>query len=347
MSRLVNLTALDATCLPSMSRDDRALTLLVAQGRFSLPTPGSKRRDALTMLEPRREVGLHDLHYGHPASSSLRREGQSAYTRPGTDVSLAGHAWATGERPAARGLVDLQIGSVRRTAAVFGEREWSVGLAGGAPRPGRPEPFINIPLRYERCLGGVAPLASSRTDALLSAQNPVGRGLYASPHDALGKPLPNFEDPMRPIEVYGDWPAPHGFGPIARHWLPRRSWAGTYDDQWLARRVPLWPADLDERFFSAAPPGLCVAPYLVGGEPVHISGMSSAGPYDFQLPRVPLQARFEIRGRSVRQMMILDAIDIDTTDEVMTMTWRTSVAVAPLSVNVVVLRALSPWEVAA
>lgn len=91
MSQLINLTPFAATCLPSMSRDNRGLTLLVVQGRFALPSPGSARRDPPAALEDQGEVGLDDVYSGDPAASSLRREGQSTYTRPGTDVYLRLH----------------------------------------------------------------------------------------------------------------------------------------------------------------------------------------------------------------------------------------------------------------
>lgn len=345
MSQVLNLTPFAACCLPSLSRDDHELTMLVVQGRFVLPPPGSVRREPPTPAVDQGEVGLDDVYLGDPATSSLQIEGQSAYTRPGTDVYLRGHAWAPGERPVARSLVDLRVGSRRRTAVVFGERVWGPGLAGGGLRPGRPEPFVSVPLCYERCLGGTL-AAPSRSEAAVSDHNPVGRGLHAASH-AVGERLPNFEDPERLIERHGDWPAPHGFGPIARHWLPRRSWAGTYDEPWLARRVPLWPSDLDERFFSAAAPGLCITPHLVGGESVQVSGMSPAGVYTFSLPAVALQARFERAGGSIRRRLVLDAIDIDTHAGVLTLTWRTHVAANSLSVAAIVLRALASWETAA
>ena len=49
---------------------------------------------------------------------------------------------------------------------------------------------------------------------------------------------------------------------MAPHWLPRRAWAGTYDDAWRISRAPYLPADFDARFFqlySPATGGLFVA----------------------------------------------------------------------------------------
>lgn len=229
MSTLLNLTPYAALCLPSMTRDDRELTLLVVQGRFAMPSAGVPARQPLRALDDQGDVLVEDDYYGDPATSSLRVEGQNAYTRPGTDIYLRGHA----------------------------------------------------------C-----------------------------------------------------------FGPIARHWQSRRTLAGTYDEAWLEHRIPLWPFDLDERFFSAASPGMLVVPHLQGGEPVRIVGTSPAGAFEFGLPLVVLQARFATMGSSIRRRLVLDAVDIDTDAEVVTMTWRASVAMSPLRLHSVVLRTLAVWELA-
>ena len=73
-----------------------------------------------------------------------------------------------------------------------------------------------------------------------------------------------------------DRPLPRGFGPVARHWLPRRALGGSYDAAWVEARVPLWPADVDPRFFMAAPEPLQATRHLVGGELLVVLG--TAGP---------------------------------------------------------------------
>ena len=46
---------------------------------------------------------------------------------------------------------------------------------------------------------------------------------------------------------------PAGFGPIPPHWQPRLRYAGTYDEAWQRDRYPLYPTDLDDRFFLCSP----------------------------------------------------------------------------------------------
>ena len=341
MSALENLTPFAATCIPSMARDDRLLTLVIVAGRFEMPPAGARGDAPPAIAADQGEVLLVDRYVGDPASSSLLYAGQSAPTRPCTDLALHGHVWAPGGKPCARGLVGLRVGRWHKQAIVFGDRVWSAGVTG--PTPGRPKPFVSLPLGYERCFGGT-PARFLRSTAAATEHNPVGRGLHDSERDARDQPLPNFEDPDAPLQTLTDRPRPCGFGPIARHWRPRREFAGTYDRAWLERRAPLWPADLDDRFFSAAAPGLQATPHLEGGEPVQIVGMSPHGAHAFTLPRHHLQARFEVGRDSHRRRLILDAVHFEPDAASFTMYWRAHLVADPLTVAVAVVRALAPWE---
>lgn len=341
MSELENLTEFAATCIPSMSRSDQPLTLVVVSGRFELPRPGAPGDPVALPLEQQGEVRLADEYIGDPPALCLAYEGQSAYTRPGTDIYLRGHAWAPGGRATTRSRVELRVGPCHKRALVFGARVWSRTATGVGPS--RPEPFESIPLTYRRCFGG-SPERSSKTVAEAAEYNPVGCGLYNGERDALDRPMPNFEDPAAPLRRPDDRPLPCGFGPVARHWRPRRLHAGTYDQDWADRRVPLWPHDLDERFFSAAAPGLLAAPHLVGGELVRIAGVSPDGDHAFSLPSIHLRVRFELAARSIRKDMVLDAVELEPDRSMFTLSWRAAVAADPLSVRAVVVRALEPWE---
>lgn len=341
--QLVNLTPFAAELLPAMDREDEDLALVVVAGRFALPPGGRPRVDPPAVHEQQQPVRLADEHWGDPATSSLRYEGQASPTRPGTDIYLVGHAWAPGGKPAPRAQVALRVGPCQRGAVVFGERYWREGL--GGLQPSSPVPFSQLPIVYERCFGGRIESSSSAA-AEASDRNPVGRGLLARPRQAAGELLPNFEDPNRLIATPSDHPPPQGFGPIARHWLPRRTFAGTYDAQWLESRAPLWPPDLDDRFFCAASDGLCAVPHLRGGEPVRLVGVSPDGPIDFALPTIRLRCKLDFHARSVRRAMVLDAVVLEPDDGSFTLVWRASERVGkqPLALEAVVVRELEPWE---
>lgn len=341
MCVLENLTEFAAACIPSLTRDDRMLTLVVVAGRWQLPPAGAPLHGSPAPAAVQGEVRLADEYIAGPSAPLLLYEGQGAYTRPGTDLFMHGTAWAPGGRPTAHAAIELRVGLFLKRALVFGDRVWSRALSG--VRPSRPTPFQSLPLSYLRCFGG-NPERASRAVAEIAEHNPVGRGLHTRDRDAVDQPLPNFEDPAARIESLTDLPRPCGFGPVARHWRPRRDHAGTYDAAWVEQRMPLWPADLDERFFSAAAPGLLAFPHLEGGEPVRIAGMAPAGAHEFSLPRVHLQVRFEANNGMTRKVMVLDAIHFEPDDATFTMVWRASIAADPLSVGAAVVRTLEPWE---
>src|SRR5690606_24551488 len=216
----------------------------VVSARFTMPLPIRGTATEPAIADEQHPVPLADEYTGEPGTSSLRVEGQGTHLRPGTDVYLEGHAWAPGGQPCERSVVGVSVGPCQRGAVVFGERVWREGVMGAALS--RPVPFTSIPLVYERCFGG-SPAGASGRVALVSEHNPVGRGLFAREREAIGQLLPNLEDPQAPITSFADRPLPVGFGPIARHWRPRREYGGTYDEIWEQNRAPLWPKDVDPR----------------------------------------------------------------------------------------------------
>ncbi len=178
--------------------------------------------------------------------------------------------------------------------------------------------------------------------------NPVGRGLFAGERDAINQPLPNFEEPTALITTVSDRPRPVGFGAVARHWQPRRQYGGTYDDAWLEMRAPLWPRDIDPRFFSAAAPGLSGLGPL-GGAVVHLTGLHPDGGFSFRLPSLDLLAKFDLRSRRVALRLALDGVHLETDEGRVVLYYRTAFEVEPdpMQLQRITLRQRHPWEVGA
>ncbi|HEY8376858.1 MAG TPA: DUF2169 domain-containing protein, partial [Nannocystis sp.] len=211
MPQLDNRTAFGASLDLSLDRDGRTCLVVVVAGSFELPAAGRPAPGPLRPSDLQPPPLLHDEYYGDPATSSLRREGQSTHLRPGTDIHLLGQAWAPRGRPTTRAFVHLSLGPCVQEAVITGPRRYLRGVAD--LRPSAPEPFERVPLRYEHCAGGP-----------VEPRNPVA---FAGARDALDRPLPQIEDPRHPLTSWRDRPPPAGFGPIARSWLPRRAYAGT------------------------------------------------------------------------------------------------------------------------
>ncbi|NVB38658.1 DUF2169 domain-containing protein [Pseudenhygromyxa sp. WMMC2535] len=319
-----NLTPFAATCMPFMTPRNLESALIIVAGRFDLPPPGAGT--AAKICEQQSLPPLEDVHYADPEHSSLKREGLASCPRSGTDILVYGDAWTPGGRPAAQALVEVRVGPCRRAAVVYGDRWWRRGF--GGPRPSAPRSFERAPLVYERSFGGfLAGARGARREAC--ERNPVGLGLMPSLTAAVDRALPNIEDPQQLIQTPSDLPSPVGFGPIARSWGPRRAFAGTYDDAWTAERAPLWPDDLDERFFRAAPPELRATKHLEGNEQLRLTGLHPGGVIELPLPHQRLLAKLRTATQTLRLPLPLDTVIIDATEMTLTMIWRAQVILRP------------------
>jgi len=345
MSLLCNLTGYGAATLPSIGKDGHDLVLAVTAGRYRLPHPAAPPEQPLDLDDDQPEPPLGDVYCGPPGRSGLRIEGQTAFGRPATDILLAGHARALRDEPVTSLTVTVSVGACAQRAIVVGDRIWESRLAGDAVTLSPPQPFVAMPLVWERAFGGSI---YDDTGQLIANEprNPVGRGFFRDGTAAVGQLLPNVEDPRTPILGPEDRPAPMGFGPIARWWEPRASYAGTYDEAWMRERLPVWPEDFDERFLCAAPAPLQARPHLRGGEWVHLEGLHREGAMHFRLPAPRLVVRFRFNGHDVRRAMIMDALIIEPDTGHITLIHRAAAPAAPTmsAHRETVIRQIQQWE---
>lgn len=339
MHTLENLTDFAVACRPSMSLDGRPLAVLVVAGTYTLPAPGTGITTPI-LLDEQPDVPLAPTHHGAPGHSSMIWEGQAIPGRPGTDIYVDGLAWAPRGRPVTSTTAAIRVGQVSREALVFGDRHWRFGGLMSAP-----EPFVSMPLVYERCFGGFIEGARG-TMAAAADRNPIGRGLYESLAAARSMPLPNIENLQALVSSPFDRPPPQGFGPIMPGWMPRRALAGTYDARWVKQRAPLWPDDVDPRFFLAAAPGLRAVAQLQGGETLVIHGMHPDGDIVCALPRERLIVKFELSDQCTRVVPVIDAIMVAPRTMTLTLIWRASVPTIPsfFELDAAVVRQLETWE---
>lgn len=107
----------------------------------------------------------------------------------------------------------------------------------------------------------------------------------------------------------------HGFGPLAKAWLPRRSDAGTFADAWQRDRHLRMPLDYSIRFWNAAPGPLQLDPPLSGNEQINVTGFSrQADPIALSLPSISCSVDLTGEER-VRVDMVLDTVTLDLQDE--------------------------------
>jgi hypothetical protein len=310
MLQIKNETPFKVMLLPLPDRDGIDTVYAIVKGTFSIGAHYGLSEEQLP-------VALADQHYGDPATTSVRIPSDVCLEKPGTDVLMIGSAWAPGGRPTWQMDVSVAVGPAIKTSRVFGDRVWNdsgTSMTWVAP-------FERMPLVWERAFGGRDETPSGMR---MYAPNPVGVGFRAADgiRSLRDLPLPNVEDPRALIQSWKDAPPPAGFAPVAPHWEPRRSYAGTYDAAWQEQRAPYLPRDFDARFFHLAPPGLTVSQRLRGGEPVEVSGATADGVLRFVLPAAQIEVAFSLDRGTTSHPAELDTVVIEPDAARLTMVWR-------------------------
>jgi hypothetical protein len=316
MLQLRNQTPFAAQLMLLPDRDGIDTLFTVIKGTFTIG-------ERLGLAAEQLPLTLADEFHGDPMTSSIRVPSDVSIGKVGTDVVINGSAWAPEARPTWQMDVSAVVGPVSKEARVFGDRVWEAGASGATAS--WVAPFLRMPLAWERAFGG-----SDVTEKGPAAEprNPVGAGFRASngSKPLPGLPLPNIEDPAALISSSKDAPPPMGFGAVASHWLPRRAYAGTYDDAWMKNRAPYLPSDFDLRFGQVAAPGLQAPGFLQGGEVVELHGMTPQGALRFTLPAVRLRVDYRVTPTIEARHPVLDTVIIEPDSSRLVMVWRAGLA---------------------
>jgi len=236
---------------------------------------------------------------------------------------MLGHAYAPQGRPTTQIDVSLTIGPLSKTIRVFGDRVWEAGLLGA--KISEPQPFEAMPLIWERAFGGFDQTNEKEPQIHTEERNPIGLGFRVKNGNKImdGMKLPNLEDPVKLISSWKDRPSPACFGPVCSSWEPRKSYAGTYDEDWQKHRMPYLPKDFDPQFFQLASPDLVVPGYLKGGEEVQIIGAAPSGQLRFRLPQYQLQVTYQLDNKNHVRSPNLDTVIIEPDESRVSLLWRT------------------------
>ena len=178
--------------------------------------------------------------------------------------------------------VGVRCGTVKKTLRVFGERVWKDGAAT------EPEPFVTMPISYERAFGGPGYPA-----------NPLGKGAAAlESSEPDGVQLPNIESTVEPLTEPSSRPElPAGFGPVELAWPQRAAKGGTYDEAWLRDAAPGFPDDLDWTMFNEAPADQQLDGFFEGDEAFRLENLHPDLPViDGRLPGIVARCFVELRG---------------------------------------------------
>lgn len=277
---------------------------------------------SLTIANKQVPPTLADEFWGDPTSSSIKYASEMHLAKPSTDVVMIGRARPPGNNAVTQLDIRFSVAERQKVLRVFGKRVWENGKISAAQR------FESMPLVYEYAFGGKHEIDPENSKILVEERNPIGRGFRGKRKsaDLEGMELPNIEDPRCLVENAGDKASPSGFAFISASWLPRLSFAGTYDENWQKNRSPYLPEDFDLRFFNSAHPDFIFDRYLQGGEPVMLDNLSPDGPLRFELPVCQLETAIRIAGKVESPPLNLETVLIEPEKRRLCMTWRSQLS---------------------
>ncbi len=315
--QIINSTRMPADVTVHTEIDGREALVVVVKGTFRI----SADVKTLRLHEEQQPLVMADVFYGEPGISAPKYEVDFAPRKQACDVLLNASAWAPNGRPAQRVQVGAAIGAWSKTFDVVGDRTWEGGVA---LHPGPTQPFLSMPITYDRAFGGTDSTSDNAAEHAAFMANPVGAGFHKQLRRewVVGTKLPNTEETGRTVERPDAPYRPMSFGPIGRHWDPRRSYAGTYDQQWLDEVFPFLPADFDDRYFQAAPHDQQL-PRPLGEQPVTLLNLTPDGRREFVIPAIdaPIVV-FPKHGGREDLTGSLDTVVIEPDADRVALTWR-------------------------
>jgi hypothetical protein len=317
---LIHATGMQAGYTMGMEPSGREHLVVCVKGTYTIPQNG----EVPILAEEQVPLVEADEFTGEPGFSAPLRESDYPLRKPNCDVLLNGSAYAPGGKPATKVPVVLQVGPIKKSFYVIGDRVWRKGWI--SAKPSSPMPFLKMPITYDRAFGGIDDNHEDPNKLVAYTPNPVGVGYHRHLKKEYvdGKPLPNTEEPNSPIKMPNGAYRPRSFGPVGRNWPQRLKFAGTYDQDWLDDIFPFLPPDFDERYFQSAPLDQQM-PYPTGGEIVALLNLTPEGNTTFKLPDSNLLVWFLMKNGEEEEVgAVIDTILIEPEENRFMITWRAS-----------------------
>ncbi|WP_018238729.1 DUF2169 domain-containing protein [Ensifer sp. BR816] len=313
------------------------LGVVAARGTFLLASGGP-----LVPAKAQHPLILSDVYDGNPHEGPLTAQSDLVPFKPATDVTFNGASFSPEQAPRTDWTCRLRVGPVEKRLRVTGPRSWRARtrktLRGIFDRNAEDvldgwelteaTPVAYVPIDWRLAYGGLLPGKIGPSPDGRYRFNSIGRGIVDSERyrDSAEYPAPQIEDPAMPVGSNNFDGRPEGFGAIAPWWEQRYQYAGTYGDEWLAKRHPLLPGDFDFRYWQCAHPDLIAEPWLNGDEEYELENLVFGYPLvRGTLPKVKLQVTIDQgRGPEIAPM-VLDGVHFDFRPGIgrVYLTWRT------------------------
>lgn len=348
LAKHVNLTPFPSQYFQSVDKDTKVFHTVVLRVTYDMHK--TLPDGSLAYAAEQTPLATQDEWSGAVNESSPLWESDYAPFKPMCDVLVvnavsrppqgqAAQRWPCGI--ALKWQEDGQTKSWSKQINVTGPRHFGVlGLC-------KPEAASQVPIRWDLAYGGQQkqPLndelgpdgtlkkvaGSQRWDT--DERNPVGVGL----NKASGQPGPQLEVFGKPYTDglgQSDYP-PVGLSAVGKSWLPRRTLAGTYNDDWLKNQWPLPPKDFDDAYWNCAPADQQVD-YLPPGTEILLVNLhaqdasASSETWQGKLPQHELSVCLVMRvlGQTNvihHEPMVLDSLVVDLSEQRVYATYRYSI----------------------
>ncbi|MDH3465089.1 MAG: DUF2169 domain-containing protein, partial [Gammaproteobacteria bacterium] len=281
----------------------RTATLII-KGTFKL------HHDQIALpTEDQPDSVVGDTYFGDDDCRSILYPSDFVPFKARTDLILNMTAYSPDGVPKPHITVGVGFGQYGKQLDVFGNRQWLEETAGKSP--GKPQPFIKMPITYEYAFGGTG-----------YSSNPIGKG-----RDTIL--MPNIEFPKYRLTSPGDNLPPASFGALHPDWAQRMALVGSYGENYVKEIWPSFPADFDWSFFHSAPKDQQLKGYVKGDEPLVFYNLHPEFPeYRSALPGLRVRCFVEEvaannqPGEFREVSMNLDTVWIDMDAEKLVLVWR-------------------------
>ena len=321
MFQVLNNTPFQAVVSLGMDQFGSNLAIAAVKATFKIPENGAVAEIAAEQLP----ICPGDEYVDLPVNSGVKYPSDLVPDKRHTDIGLVGCVHSPGGKPVTGMTASVRVGGCIKKLRVIGDRRWKRRLFLPGFHKSSPEFFVKIPMTCDRFFGGTD---TGRKGNHASFQpNPHGTGFLVNRRHVAGTKLPNFEDPAALIFTWRHKPAPATFGfagPAAEH---RLKYSGTYDDKWKRYHAPLYPEDMDLRFFNSAQPELIADCFLKGGEHVQLNHVSTRPWIEFTLPEYRINLNFRLGNEGVSREAGLYTIVFEPEEDRFSMTWGASIPV--------------------
>ncbi|NIA00924.1 DUF2169 domain-containing protein [Massilia sp. CCM 8734] len=305
----------------------RAHLVIVTKATWQIPCSGERPRPL-----PPQPIEKADVFVGDPGESAMLYGSDIVRFKPRCDVLFNANAHAPQGAPAQELNVVWQVGSLRKGIKVHGERRWRKRL--GLISISEAQPFMQMPLHFGKAFGGTRKYkkgwgknASTLTEARL--ENPAGIGWFGTcaDDDIDGQPVPNLEALDDPVRKPSGKQKPVAFSAVARHWQPRPTYTGTYDETWQRDEFPFLPEDFDEQFNQCAPEDQQME-YPIGKEQIILRNMMPNRPdVRFKLPKLNNLNIRVLRSdyTTAEPVAVVDTLYFEPDEKRFSVVWRVSI----------------------